>query len=175
MHKAFGLLVLTLKYAYTAPSGTIWLQLPVPVDLQARYGGRKLIKQALKTKDITLAARKVDALCRHYRAEWESLRAAPESSPAAIAAHAVHLLKGYGLTPSGSSTQGQAQDAFYDYVQDKLHKHLGGDGEETEVHGDPEDYDYDGRSAYEKAQPTAGLSPVEAVAYNPAVVKLVVA
>ena len=154
MHKAFGPLVLTLKYTYTAPSGTIYLQLPVPVDLRARYGGRETIKQSLKTREITRAAPMVEALRKQYQAEWDGLRAAPESSPKALAAHAVELLRGYGLTPGSQSADALELEhpglsAFSDRLEGKLERHAGND-----------------RETYDNAEPADYLSPVEAVAFN---------
>ena len=149
MHKAFGSLVLTLKYTYTAPSGMIYFQLPIPVGLKARYGGRETIKQALKTKDITRAAPMVEALRKQYQAEWDGLRAAPSSSPKALAAHAVELLRGYGLKPGGKSTDEHGLDAFQDLIEGKLERHAGND-----------------RETYDNAEPADYLSPVEAVAFN---------
>ena len=59
MHKAFGPLVLTLRYAYAAPWGTIWFQQVIPVNLRDRYGGSKRIRESLHTRDVAKAARMV--------------------------------------------------------------------------------------------------------------------
>ena len=159
MHKAFGSLVLTLKFTETKPSGLIWLQLHVPVDLRDRYGGDTRIRESLVTKDIILAARRVEERRKYHQAEWERLRADPSSSPAVPAARAVKLLRGYGLAPGGESTDDHGLSAFMGLVQDKLQTHLGGDGS-------PEEYDSDGLHAGDLAVPSDYLSPVEAMALN---------
>lgn len=129
MHQAFGPLVVKLKYAYTAPSGTIYFQLPVPVDLRSRYG-KSTIKESTHTKDIVVAGRKVEALLRKYTAEFTGLRAAPESSPKALQAHADALLDQYGLVQG--DTESPAADAFFERLEVKR---------QQAAQGDPERYD----------------------------------
>lgn len=97
MYMAFGPLSVKLKYAYQRyPGGPIVYQRAVPTDLRHRYSGA-MVKKDLKTSDFVVAARKIEALNRHYEAEWSGLRAVPESSPKAIQVHADALLKEYGL------------------------------------------------------------------------------
>jgi integrase len=146
MHQAFGPLVVKLKYAYPAPSGVIYFQLPVPVDLQPRYG-KKTIKESTKTKDLVAAGRQVESLLRKYTAEFAGLRAAPESSPKALAVHADALLAEYGLAAGDVDTPGA--DAFYERLDTKRQKAAAGDEE-----------------LYEDLSHAAFMSPVELAAFK---------
>lgn len=125
MRHTFGPLVVTLEYSYTAPSGIIYFQLPVPKALQARYG-KKTIKISTKTKDILVAGRKIDSLLKKCRAEFAGLEASPESTPKALQAHADALLADYGLAP-GAGTDGPGADAFLDRLEESRFRASRGD------------------------------------------------
>ena len=120
MHQTFGLLHVTLKYAYLRnpkdPGSNIVYQRPVPTDLRDRYPG-KTIKLELKHSDMVKAARQFEALNRRYEAEFAGLRAAPESSPQALKVHAAALLSEYGLAPGDANAP--AADQFFDRLEDK--------------------------------------------------------
>ena len=153
MHQTFGLLHVTLKYAYPRnpkdPGSNIVYQRPVPVDLRDRYPG-KTIKHDLKTADITKAAPMVEAFNRRYEAEWVGLRSAPESSPQALKVHAVALLGKYGLTPGAPvDSENPAADLFFDSLEDKLQRHAAGD-----------------QDTYDNAAPADYLTPVEHAAFK---------
>jgi integrase len=171
MHQAFGPLKVELKYSYISPSGTIWFQLPVPVELQDRFG-KKSIKESTKTKDIVIAARKIEVLLRKYKTEFAVLSGSPDITSQAMSAMTTALLQKHGLkagdvtvvAPSSSSRafnysaadeaavlEAEAASAGLDYflngLQDKLHAYARGDDLRAEL-ARPEDY----------------LSPVEAAA-----------
>ena len=119
MHQLFGPLQVTLKNTYQRYSGgPIVYQRAVPRDLRDRYSG-KTVKHDLKTADIALAAKQVEALNRRYEAEWVGLRAAPESSPQAIKVHAA--------------------DLFFDSLEDKLQRHAASD-QDTYDNATPGEY-----------------------------------
>lgn len=82
MHVALGPLQVTIKYTYSRGKTTI-NQRAVPTDLRDRYPGAT-VKQDLKTTDPVKVARMVSRLNQRYEAEWEGLRAAPESSPESL-------------------------------------------------------------------------------------------
>jgi integrase len=138
----FGLLKITLAYTYIRGS-TIYYQRPVPKALQARYPS-KTIRHDLKTNDMTVAEKAVVLLNRRYEAEWAGLLAAPESSPAALKAHADALLKTHGLTPGGADNHPMAVELLHDHLDAKRQRYASGD-EDT----------------YRIAAPTDYLSPVE--------------
>nr|WP_315480729.1 DUF6538 domain-containing protein [uncultured Rhodoferax sp.] len=171
MHQAFGPLKVELKYSYIAPSGVIYFQLPVPVELRDRFG-KKTIKESTKTKDIVVAARKIEALLRKYRAEFAVVNGSPDITPQSMSALTDALLQQHGLkagdgtaaAPSPSSrafnysaadeaavleaeTASAGLDYFLTGLQDKLHAYAKGDDLRAEL-AKPEDY----------------LSPVEAAA-----------
>ncbi|MFJ4053170.1 DUF6538 domain-containing protein [Pseudomonas sp. NPDC089743] len=91
MKASFDPLQVNLRYTYSR-KGTLDYQRPIPKELQPRYG-KKLVKVKLKSADVLLASREVDRLNRQVEAEWERLRAEPTSSPQALRAHAVSLLR----------------------------------------------------------------------------------
>lgn len=146
MHQAFGPLVVKLRYAYLTPSGTIYFQLPVPVDLQPRYG-KKTIKVSTGSKDLVVAGRKIEALLRKYKAEFAGLAASPESSPKALQAHADALLAVYGLAPG--DTESPAADAFFARLDEKRIQAARGDQE-----------------LYDDLPHAAFMSPVELAAFK---------
>lgn len=150
MHQTFGPLQVTLKNTYQrSPGGPIVYQRAVPSDLRDRYSG-KTVKHDLKTADIALAAKQVEALNRRYEAEWVGLRAAPESSPQALKVHAAALLGKYGLTPGAPvDAENPAADLFFDSLEDKLQRHAAGD-----------------QDTYDNATPGEYLSPVEYAAFK---------
>ena len=119
MHQTFGPLQATLKNTHQQYSGgPIVYQRAVPRDLRDRYSG-KTVKHDLKTADIALVAKQVEALNRRYEAEWVGLRAAPESSPQAIKVHAA--------------------DLFFDSLEDKLQRHAASD-QDTYDNATPAEY-----------------------------------
>lgn len=147
MHHAFGpLLSVKLRFSYVAPSGIIYSQIPVPSDLQARYG-KKTLRKHLKTKDPIAAAPQIEALLRKYAAEFAGLRATPESSPKALRAHADALLTEYGLSPGQVDTP--AADLFFDHLDEKRQLVAAGDEE-----------------LYESLPHAEFMSPVELAAFQ---------
>ena len=145
MRLSFGILKLIVPNTY--PRGkTIMYQRSVPTDLRHRYNG-KTIKIDLKTSDWAIAARKVTKLNATYESEWNSLRAAPESSPKALKAHAAALLREFGLKPASPDNHPEDVDALIERLDAKLVKFAGG-CEET----------------YREAEPKEFLSPVETTA-----------
>lgn len=147
MRMTFGPIHVTLKNTYQRhPGGPIVYQRAVPSDLRDRYSG-KTIKLDLKTSDLAKAAKKVEVLNRRYEAEWEGLRASPDSTPKALRVHADALLREFGLTPNSPDNHPEDEDIFYERLKTKL---------EAFADGDPEIYD--------DAQPNEYLTPVEAEA-----------
>ena len=106
MRLSLGSLQVTIKYTYRRGKTTIY-QRAVPTDLRARYPG-STIKHDLKTTDPVKVARLVEDLNRRLEAEWEGLRAAPESTPQSLKAHANKLLRSWGLAPYPAENDPQA-------------------------------------------------------------------
>lgn len=143
MRLTLGSLLVTIKYTYPRGSTTIY-QRAVPTDLRGRYPGAT-IKQDLKTADPIKVARLVEDLNRKLEAEWAGLRAAPESSPQSLKAHAVEFLKTWGLAPQGArgvagpGNDPQALALLHDHIDGKRERHAGGD-EHLYREADPADY-----------------------------------
>lgn len=137
MRLSLGPLFVTIKYTYPRGQTTIY-QRAVPTDLRDRYPGAT-IKQDLKTADPIRVARMVSDLNRKLEAEWDGLRAAPESSPHALKAHADALLKLWGLGPNSPSNDQQAIALLHDHIDRKREAHAGGD-DETYREADPVEY-----------------------------------
>lgn len=142
MRFALGPLRVTIKYTYPRGSTTVY-QRAVPTDLRDRYPGAT-IKHVLKTTDPVQVARLVTDLNRRIEAEWESLRAAPESSPRSLRAHADAYLRQWGLTPRSADNHPQAIALLHDHIDRKREQFAGGDDE-----------------AYQDADPAEYLTPVE--------------
>ncbi|WP_169168302.1 tyrosine-type recombinase/integrase [Acidovorax sp. SRB_24] len=108
---------MTIKYTYPRGKTTIY-QRAVPTDLRPRYPGAT-IKRDLKTTNPIKVARLVENLNRSIEAEWEGLRAAPESSPESLKAHADEALRSWGLAPHPAENVPEAISLLDDYVDDK--------------------------------------------------------
>lgn len=137
MRLSLGPLRVTIKYTYPRGSTTVY-QRAVPTDLRDRYPGAT-VKQVLQTTDPVQVARLVSALNQRLEAEWEALRAAPESSPKSLKAHADAYLKGWGLAPNSPSNDPQAIALLHDHIDSKRMHHAGGD-EEVYQDADPAEY-----------------------------------
>ncbi|MBC3483932.1 tyrosine-type recombinase/integrase [Pseudomonas sp. SWRI77] len=145
MKASFGPLQVTLRYAYSR-NGTWYYQRPIPKDLQSRYG-KKLIKIKLNSTDIVVAGREIDRLNREAEADWQRLRAEPTSSPQALRAHAVALLKQWGLAAAPAENDSSILEAFFDYLDVKR---------PAEQYDDEDDHG--------RGQPSDHLTPVESEA-----------
>lgn len=142
-------MVITVKNTYTHGKA-VYYQRHVPADLRERYPS-KIIKR--KLGPVTLApaaiARKVAELDRAFDAEFEGLRAAPEATPAATQAHAIELLRRWGLQPAPAENHPVAVDLLHDSLDTKRQAWAGGDD-----------------MAYREASPPDYLSPVELAAWQ---------
>lgn len=147
MHVALGPLQVTIKYTYPRGKTTIY-QRAVPTDLRDRYPGAT-IKEDLKTTDPVKVARMVSRLNQRYEAEWEGLRAAPESSPESLKAHSAEFLRRWGLTPGSPENHPAAVELLHDHFDRKRAVHASGDEEQ-----------------YREAVPPEYLSPVELEAWK---------
>ncbi|MDO8385933.1 MAG: tyrosine-type recombinase/integrase [Polaromonas sp.] len=127
MHLTLGFLHVTLKYTYPR-GGTIIYQRAVPKSLWQRYPG-KTVKHDLKTADLTEAERAVAVLNKRYETEWAGLKAAPNSSPAALTAHADAFLKVRGLRPGVYGNDPLAIELLHDEMDTKRMRHASGDEE----------------------------------------------
>lgn len=127
MHLTLGFLHVTLKYTYPR-GGTIIYQRAVPKSLWQRYPG-KTVKHDLKTADLTEAERAVAVLNKRYETEWAGLKAAPNSSPAALTAHADAFLKVRGLRPGVHGNDPLAIELLHDEMDAKRMRHASGDEE----------------------------------------------
>lgn len=145
MRMSFGLLQVTLPFTYSRGK-TIYYQRAVPTDLRDRYTG-KLIKHDLKTADWSRAAPMVAKLNKRYDSEWAGLRSDPAASPKALRVHADALLREFGLSPSSPKNDPVAEDIFLERLKEKLEAFAGDD-----------------REAYDSAEPSEYLPPVEAEA-----------
>lgn len=145
MHASIGILRVTLKNTYIRGK-TIIYQRVIPKALQHRYTSRT-IKHDLKTNDVAVAAKAVAVLNKRYAAEWSGLKASPSASPSSVQEHAGALLKAHGLTPGGAGSAPEAEDVFFDKLQDRHERYAGGD-----------------REVYEAALPTDYLPAVELAA-----------
>jgi integrase len=103
----------------------------------------------LKTSDPIKVARLVSAINDKLEAEWNGLRAAPESSPKTLKIHAVAFLKDRGLVPIAANNDPLAIELLHDQLDQKRVAYARGD-EDTYHNASPEDY----------------LSPVELEAGN---------
>lgn len=137
MHLTLGFLKVTLKYTYPR-GGTIIYQRPVPKPLWQRYPNKN-IKHDLKTVDLVEAERAVALLNKRYETEWAGLMAAPNSSPAALTAHADAFLKARGLMPGAKDNDPLAIELLHDQIDAKRMRHAAGD-EQTYRTAVPEDY-----------------------------------
>ena len=137
MKLSFGALQVNIKNTYLR-GGKFYYQRPVPAELRTRYTGAT-IKKALRTSDPVVAARMVDALNREVEAEWAGLRAAPESSPKALKAHAATFLRSFGLAPGAPDNPPEAVELLHDYIDRKRARYAGGD-EHLYREADPADY-----------------------------------
>jgi integrase len=142
MHLSLGLLQVTIKYTYPRGRTTIY-QRAIPTDLRDRYPGANL-KQDLKTADPIKVARMASALNAKLEAEWNGLRASPESSPKALKVHATAFLKARGVVPGTPDNHPMAIELLHDHMDNKRMQYAGGDEEE-----------------YRDAAPEDYLSPVE--------------
>lgn len=142
MRLSFGPLQLTIKYTYPRGETTIF-QRAVPADLKSRYPGRT-IKIDLKTQNPVQVTRLVAGLNAKLEAEWAGLRAAPESSPSALKAHAWGYLKDLGMVPVAANNDPMAIELLHDQLDQKRVRYAKGDDE-----------------AYRNASPQDYLSPVE--------------
>lgn len=106
MHLTFGSIRITLAKTYKH-GNSLYYQRHIPTDLRDRYPVT-IFKRNLKTLDPVKAARQVDSLEQKYTAEFEGLRAAPESSPQSLKAHAGKFLREWGLEPGSPSNDPQA-------------------------------------------------------------------
>lgn len=137
-----GPLDVTIKYTFSR-GHTTYYQRAVPTDLLGRYPG-KTIKIDLKTSDPVAVARLVTKLNRQFEAEWAGLRAAPESSPAALVSHAKAYLDKWGLRPQDRDNDLVAVELFRDHLDDKRGRWANGDDDR-----------------YNDADPAEYLTPVE--------------
>ena len=142
MHISLGLLQVTIKYTYPRGRTTIY-QRAIPTDLRDRYPGANF-KQDLKTADPIKVARMASALNAKLEAEWNGLRASPESSPKALKVHATAFLKARGLVPGTPDNHPMAIELLHDHMDNKRMQYAGGNEEE-----------------YRDAAPVDYLSPVE--------------
>jgi len=117
MRLSLGPLQVTIKYTYPRGKTTIY-QRAVPTDLRLRYPGAT-IKRDLKTTNPIKVARLVENLNRSIEAEWEGLRAAPESSPESLKSHADEALRSWGLAPHPAENMPEAISLLGDYLDDK--------------------------------------------------------
>ncbi len=130
MRFTLGPLSVKIKYVFSRGNTTFY-QRAVPTDLRSRYPGAN-IKVNLDTNDAAQVARMVDRLNKKYEAEWAALRAAPESSPEALKAHARDFLKSWGLDPDAPKNDPKAIELLSDYVDDK--RVAFADGDEDAFH-----------------------------------------
>ena len=121
MKASFGPLQVNLRYTYSR-KGTLYYQRPISKELQSRYG-KKLVKVKLKSADVLLASREVDRLNRQVEAEWERLRAEPTSSSQALTAHAVSLLRDWGLADQPAKNDPSIVEVFFDFLDGKRPNH----------------------------------------------------
>ena len=136
MRLTFGPLSVKIKYVFSRGDTTFY-QRAVPTDLRSRYPGPN-IKINLGTTDPVKVARMVDRLNRKHEAEWDGLRAAPDSSPDALKAHAIALLKTWGLEPGSPDNHPQVIELLHDHIDGKRMAFAGGDEEVYRSVGDDE-------------------------------------
>ncbi len=127
MRLALGPLLVTIKYTYPRGRTTIY-QRAVPTDLRNRYGSAT-IKHVLKTVDPVQVARLVSDLNRRIEADWEALRAAPDSSPRSLKTHADEFLRRWGLAPNAPDNDPMAIELLHDHIERKRAHYAGGDEE----------------------------------------------
>ncbi len=142
MQLSLGPLRVTIKYTYVRGDTTIY-QRAIPTDLRDRYPG-KTVKRVLKTTDPVQVARWVSTMNSQVEAEWEALRASPESSPQALKVHAVKFLEDWGLSPNAPDNDPIAIELLHDHMDKKRERYAGGSQE-----------------VYEEAATEHYLSPVE--------------
>lgn len=149
MQLRFGPMVITVKSTYVHGKA-VYYQRHVPADLRGRYPSR-IIKR--KLGPLTLApaaiARKVAELDKGYDAEFAGLRAAPDATPTATKAHAIELLRRWGLQPAPVQNHPAAVDLIHAHFDGKREAWAGGDEE-----------------AHREATPPDYLSPVELAAWQ---------
>lgn len=131
-----GPLSVKIKYVFSRGNTTFY-QRAVPTDLRSRYPGAN-VKVNLGTTDPIKVARMVDKLNRKYEAEWAGLRAAPDSSPDALKAHARDFLKAWGLEPGSPDNHPQAVELLHSFIDDKRAAYAAGDEEVYRSAGDDE-------------------------------------
>jgi hypothetical protein len=147
MHIVLECLEVTLKNTYQRGK-TIIYQRAVPTKLRDRYAGRT-VKHDLKTNDLTVAAKAVAVLNKRYDAEFNGLKAAPESTPQSLKAHAYAFLKARGLTPESPDNHPMALDLLHEHFDSKRADHAAGNERE-----------------YRNATPGEYLTPVELEAWQ---------
>lgn len=142
-------MVVTVKNTYIHGQ-SVYFQRHVPADLRGRYPS-KIIKR--KLGPVTMApaaiARRVAELDKAYSAEFDGLRAAPDATPSATKAHAIELMRRWGLQPAPAQNHPAAVDLIHDHFDAKRGAWAGGDDE-----------------AYRDASPPDYLSPVELAAWQ---------
>jgi hypothetical protein len=108
---------LKLKLRYVTLHGvTLWYQRKVPLDLLPRYAGKRFVKENLKTTDPKIAARKVEALNKHYEATWEAMRNNSSITPEQVRQSAITLLAQSGLKPLPHVNPEYDLENFYETV-----------------------------------------------------------
>lgn len=136
MRIILGPLSVKIKYVFSRGNTTFY-QRAVPTDLRSRYPGAN-VKVNLATTDPIKVARMVDKLNRKYEAEWEGLRAAPDSSPDALKAHARDFLKAWGLEPGSPDNHPQAIELLHNHIDSRRAAYAEGDEEVYRSAGDDE-------------------------------------
>lgn len=121
---AIGILRVSIRYTFTR-DGWFFYQRPVPRDLIDRYG-KKTIKKPLHTKEPEVAAGLVAKENRLVEAEWSKLRSDPETSPAALKAHAETILRDWGLSPKAQGLENDPQllEWLGDQLDDRRARHV---------------------------------------------------
>jgi hypothetical protein len=71
----------------------------------------------------------IDALNSRHEAQWAALKAAPESAPESLKAHAEALLRGYDLKPAPAYNDPEMVYHFHAHLDAKREAYAAGDEE----------------------------------------------
>lgn len=115
-HRLNSLISVSIKYTYLR-EGRFYFQRPIPDDLKSRYG-KTSEKRSLRTSDPVQAVKLVAALNSALEAEWARLRLSSEASPSSLKAHAVAVLRDWGLSPKGEAVNDpHSMEMFRDHLE----------------------------------------------------------
>ncbi len=111
-----GYFVVSIRHLHKKPDGSLYYHRRVPQDLIKRIG-KSLIRESLKTRDLSVAAKRIAACVRRDDAVWSAMRRNDSLSAPVVTHDALGLLKTWGFEPGKPPEDGRPD--FNDMMLDK--------------------------------------------------------